>query len=454
MKYILTIIYISCISFAYSQKEDYNWVIHNCRIDFNTNPPTIHTMSNIGNQFLQISMSDKNGEFLFYSYNKKLYNFSNQKICDFPSMSHVTGVMNVIPHPTIDKNFFYISTVQRTKPNRRQVLYLVDMNANAGNGQVTELSIMDKKEYLTNKYLITRKCNSNDYWFFRFKDNKIIRNTIDASGLKDDTTVKNFMKVDRVKISPDMSKLFISNYKRTKFYVADYDCKTAEIKNIKQFAEDNNIGGKPKSNVFEFSRNGNYLFRISNKYIHSNSDTTKTIAIKYDMSKVNDIQAFSNSADTLQIINPTTIRDEFPNDATLAPNGKIYVSVVKAGYLLAVEENNSFSEGYVLNKKSIYLNGNKATRSLPHYFNYHASFNYNVACDVVTLNYLGMPVQNLHWDFGDGITSDEQNPTHRYTTAGTYTVILTATYANNTIQTAEKTITISEKPEKPVIIHN
>ncbi len=31
------------------------------------------------------------------------------------------------------------------------------------------------------------------------------------------------------------------------------------------------------------------------------------------------------------------------------------------------------------------------------------------------------------WDFGDGQTSTEQNPTHEYTVAGDYTVSLTAT---------------------------
>jgi len=48
------------------------------------------------------------------------------------------------------------------------------------------------------------------------------------------------------------------------------------------------------------------------------------------------------------------------------------------------------------------------------------------------------------WDFGDGETSDEQNPTHTYETAGTYDVALTVTYdgSSNSI-TKEKYITAS-----------
>ena len=34
------------------------------------------------------------------------------------------------------------------------------------------------------------------------------------------------------------------------------------------------------------------------------------------------------------------------------------------------------------------------------------------------------------WDFGDGGSSEEQNPTHRYSTPGGYTASLTATNAN------------------------
>lgn len=52
------------------------------------------------------------------------------------------------------------------------------------------------------------------------------------------------------------------------------------------------------------------------------------------------------------------------------------------------------------------------------------------------------------WDFGDGATSTSQNPTHVYTTPGTYTVELTATNANGS-GTETKTAYISVLPTSP-----
>jgi len=51
------------------------------------------------------------------------------------------------------------------------------------------------------------------------------------------------------------------------------------------------------------------------------------------------------------------------------------------------------------------------------------------------------------WNFGDGATSTEQHPAHTYTTAGTYTVILTATNDGGS-NTSAKTgyITVIDKP--------
>lgn len=42
------------------------------------------------------------------------------------------------------------------------------------------------------------------------------------------------------------------------------------------------------------------------------------------------------------------------------------------------------------------------------------------------------PVTDVFWDFGDGTTSEEQNPVHTYTTAGIYTVTLSVTDSTGT----------------------
>ena len=45
----------------------------------------------------------------------------------------------------------------------------------------------------------------------------------------------------------------------------------------------------------------------------------------------------------------------------------------------------------------------------------------------------GVPPYSWHWNFGDGNTSDEQNPIHIYTSPDKYTVILTVTDSENNV---------------------
>ncbi|WP_299190145.1 PKD domain-containing protein [uncultured Aquimarina sp.] len=74
-----------------------------------------------------------------------------------------------------------------------------------------------------------------------------------------------------------------------------------------------------------------------------------------------------------------------------------------------------------------------------------ANFEASIDCDQVRfLNTSINTITSVSWDFGDGTTSTELNPTHTYTANGTYTVSLTAT---NTIgedtNTKEDLITIN-----------
>ena len=58
-----------------------------------------------------------------------------------------------------------------------------------------------------------------------------------------------------------------------------------------------------------------------------------------------------------------------------------------------------------------------------------------------TISYDGI---NRTWDFGDGITSSDSNPTHNYNHQGTYTVTLTVVEPDGDTDTATTTITVAD----------
>src|SRR5262249_45019522 len=59
----------------------------------------------------------------------------------------------------------------------------------------------------------------------------------------------------------------------------------------------------------------------------------------------------------------------------------------------------------------------------------------------------GTPPYSYSWNFGDGsAVSTAQNPSHTYSTAGTYTATLTVTDSSSPVKTASSTVTITASP--------
>jgi PKD repeat protein len=56
----------------------------------------------------------------------------------------------------------------------------------------------------------------------------------------------------------------------------------------------------------------------------------------------------------------------------------------------------------------------------------------------------GSSLTGWAWDFGDGGSSSEQDPTHTYSEAGTYTVSLTVTNGSGLTDTASSAVTVNE----------
>ncbi|HHH79815.1 MAG TPA: PKD domain-containing protein, partial [Thermoplasmatales archaeon] len=63
---------------------------------------------------------------------------------------------------------------------------------------------------------------------------------------------------------------------------------------------------------------------------------------------------------------------------------------------------------------------------------------------------VGTPPYTYHWEFGDGETSEEQNPTHVYHTYGEYTVTLTVSDSKG--KTAEDSVTVTVNPQNTLTV--
>ncbi len=83
-----------------------------------------------------------------------------------------------------------------------------------------------------------------------------------------------------------------------------------------------------------------------------------------------------------------------------------------------------------------------------------ANFNFTSVCQgnptqftsTSTTNPSGQQISSYQWNFGDGQTSNQQNPSHQYAAAGTYTVTLTVSTGGHCTSTKTQTVTVYPQP--------
>ena len=97
---------------------------------------------------------------------------------------------------------------------------------------------------------------------------------------------------------------------------------------------------------------------------------------------------------------------------------------------------------------------NSATTEVVIYPMPTANFTYTTVCagnptqftSTSTTNPAGQTIQNYQWDFGDGQTGTGANPTHTYTTAGTYSVTLTVSCGGHCTSQKTQQVTVNAQP--------
>jgi len=117
--------------------------------------------------------------------------------------------------------------------------------------------------------------------------------------------------------------------------------------------------------------------------------------------------------------------------------------IIAGGYRIVGGVNQYFVAKFDENGKEIW-EGHKGEVELKADFSYYPAN--PTRNDVIHFTDSSTGAVSWHWDFGDGTTSNERNPTHQYTQLGTFTVTLTVSDGSGKSDSISKKISIVNIP--------
>ncbi len=474
---------------SHAQREAANWYFGDrAGLTFNSGLPVALQNGNLHTIEGSATISDRNGNLLFYTDGTTVYNrqHSSMNVVLKGNTSTTQSVL-IVPKPAYP-GIYYIITVD--KPDYKEfpsnpiegVNYSVlDMSLNSGLGGILpdqtniHLITYDPSDPRESKFQSSEKIaaivhgDCESYWVVTQFTNKFYAFKISSSGFDpnpqisqvrsyipptDGSPFSNSTAIGQMKFSADGSKLAIAhattlleggpksgNKKNGKVFLYDFDNLTGK------FTNENLVLFNSYPYGVEFSPKGTKLYVTANIY-NTENVLQQGEVYQYDMKS-------QNISSTQVLLNKSA---HFISGALqLGMDGKIY----KAGHPLN-DSNYHFLS--VINKPEepgiasnfensrIDVSPGIVEFGLPIFLQslLISDFEFEFLClgEKTHFSITGNnPYDSLEWDFGDGSTSTNEEAYHTYATIGTYTVTLTK-FINNIQQNPIcKQVTIAEIPD-------
>lgn len=405
-----------------AQGEGNIWYFGNkAGLNFNSGTPIAVTNGQLNTLEGSSGISDAQGNLLFYTNGVKVWNANHMLMQNGsglfgdPSSSQAAVV---VPKPG-SASTYYIFTTNSFETNGGLRYSIVDMAAAGGQGAVVE-----KNELLSastcEKITVVHHQNGVDYWIIThlLGSNGFLAHRLTNQGISPNPTTSftgiNVVEdtdhanaIGYMKVSPDGTKLAVCHTYMNKAQLFDFDAATGAVSNPRMITS----GGLEPYGV-EFSPSGNWLY-LSSVY-------PKKI-LRYDLSAAQ----IEPTQETL--VTPPTVVGALQ----MGPDGKIYVAMPETSALSIIDNPDNTGGGCSVQLHAVSLGGRICMMGLPA-FN-QSLFNTRIGIVDTCFGsatqfslYSGFDIQTAFWDFGDGTTSAELNPTHIYTQPGNYTVTVTA----------------------------
>ncbi|PRP65893.1 T9SS type B sorting domain-containing protein [Nonlabens agnitus] len=451
---------------VYAQQQANNWYFGDkAGITFNQGEPVALTDSQMFSLEGCSAISDRDGNLMFYSNGMEVWDRNHNVM---PNGSGLLGDISttqsgiIVPYPG-KEDLFYIFTVDDFGEENGLRYSIIDMRLNGGLGDVTS----DKNILLhtpsTEKITAVSHANNRDIWVITHKHltNEFYSYLVTDEGLQETPVItpigyapmSRFEVIGYMKVSPDGSKL-VAIHSEDGFpgglvEIFRFDNASGKVSDPLRI-----IGSDLRTTVFdrvlpygvEFSPDSSVLYL---------SDPLHGL-YQLDIS-IHDKSTILESQVDLFGSPPIEFRPERPfffdtpyTGLQLGPNGKIYVGQFEREYLGVINKPNVLGLDSDYQTKGVVLEGGIPLYGLPpfiqSYFSSTIAFENVCLGDETTFGLTTSDtVDSIEWDFGDGGSSNEIEPTYRYTASGTYMVTAVITIGPETF-TETQEIEIFEQP--------
>ena len=444
---------ISCLlilliasSYTFGQRERaYNWAMPtNCGIDF-SGPTPVNFTANIAGAVLSqgsSTISDENGNLLFYSNGEKAWNYLHQEMLGGGNLMgnrEATQSSLIIPD-ILNSNRYFLFTMDDNGVGDGLNYYVVDMSLNNGEGMV--LNATQLATNVTEKLCATKHANDIDFWVLthKWQSDTFLAFHVDSFGVDpipvvstvgESHTGNTNSAMGQMKVSPDGTKIAIASLAGGHIELLSFNNETGEVTKpllIESFVSHFPFG-------VEFSPDSRKLY-----YTQRFSAVPEAILYQYDIDHI-DTNCLLDSKFELAQIDELKV----PSNLQLATNGKIYMTVnYFPTYDTLAVINNPNEYGNAANFDEFgYVTNSSVREGLPNFVSTYVSdgihLEFGTTCDgaeTVMWPADSLTPDSVRWNFGDpssgSNSSTDMQTGHIFSSPDTFNVTLYAHSGNNT----------------------
>ena len=422
MRLLITIVSLFICSSSLAQRSN-NWAFgDSVGINFNTVPPTVDTTIIIMSREPAASISDLNGNLLFYvgtpsvdilpGYMQYVVRNAVDSIMtgvnNFPGHTSITQGLIIIPNPYDSAKYyiFYLGGIG--------ILYysVVDITLNNGLGKVVSANNILYNATISEKMNAVKAANGKDWWLIgmevqnSFTTDYFYKFKIDSSGITFKGTqligTPNVPSVGGQMIfSPDGTKLVYTGGKMESMII-DFDRCTGTFSNPQLTCPwwQNSCQANEVKYGASFSPSSRYAYLSVMDTLWQFDTQAATIANSKQQIYIDTVQYFAMG------------------QQMLGPDGKIYIAnaykytsplpydSMRNGSLSVIESPDSAGSSCNFAPYSFFLNGRKSLAGLPNMPNYNLGMLEDVNCDSIIGTGINNSGEDYHFNLYPNPTTD------------------------------------------------